>query len=45
MLDEFHQLFVPGRNAEIWDVVADTSGGMLGIYLLYFLMRRRKAIT
>jgi len=44
MLDEFHQTFVPGRTADTWDVVADVSGGMLGIYVLYALTRRHKAI-
>jgi len=42
MLDEFHQTFVPGRTADTWDVVADVSGAMMGIYVLYFLTRRRK---
>jgi VanZ family protein len=41
MLDEFHQRFVPGRTADTWDVVADTSGAMLGIYVLYALTRLR----
>jgi VanZ family protein len=27
-LDEFHQLFVPGRTAAIGDVLIDTSGGV-----------------
>ena len=28
--DEFHQLFVPGRSAELYDALADTIGGFLG---------------
>ncbi len=28
--DEFHQSFVPGRTADLWDVVADGIGGLLG---------------
>jgi VanZ family protein len=28
--DEFHQSFVPGRDADVLDWVADTSGGVLG---------------
>lgn len=27
--DEFHQSFVPGRTADVFDVAADTSGGVL----------------
>ncbi len=29
MSDEFHQLFVPGRSAEIADLVADAAGAVL----------------
>ena len=28
--DEFHQYFVPGRNASAWDAVADLTGAFLG---------------
>ena len=28
--DEFHQLFVEGRNADLQDVLADAVGGLLG---------------
>jgi VanZ family protein len=27
--DEYHQSFVPGRDADLWDVVADLSGAIL----------------
>jgi len=30
MTDEFHQLFVAGRSADVYDVVADACGGLLG---------------
>ena len=42
--DEIHQLFVPGRSGEILDVFIDTTGGLVGCYLYYFIykMRRRK---
>ncbi|MDR2617384.1 MAG: VanZ family protein [Treponema sp.] len=29
-VDEIHQFFVPGRNADVWDWAADTLGGLLG---------------
>ncbi|HKA91915.1 MAG TPA: VanZ family protein, partial [Haliangiales bacterium] len=29
-LDEFHQLFTPGRDASVWDFAADTLGGAVG---------------
>jgi len=31
--DEFHQLFVPGRSADRYDVVADCLGASLGVAL------------
>jgi VanZ family protein len=39
VLDEFHQHFVPGRTPDIYDVMADAAGAMLGVWLLYrFIM-------
>lgn len=32
--DEIHQVFVPGRNASIKDVVADCIGIIVGLYLV-----------
>jgi len=32
--DELHQLFVPGRSADIFDVLADSVGGLLGAGLM-----------
>lgn len=29
--DEIHQLFIPGRYGNFWDVLLDTSGGCFGI--------------
>ncbi len=40
--DEFHQLFVPSRQASVWDVMIDTSGGVLALLLLWVLGRWRK---
>ncbi len=33
--DEIHQLFVPGREASIWDVAADTFGGLLASLIIW----------
>src|SRR5262249_1673509 len=30
LTDEFHQLFVPGRSADLYDALADGIGGVLG---------------
>jgi VanZ family protein len=37
MSDEFHQLFTPGRSADILDLAADTFGGLVysAIYLRF----------
>jgi len=37
--DEWHQLFVPGRQGSPWDVLLDSSGAAIGILLLYFTGR------
>ncbi len=31
--DEWHQSFVPGRSADVMDLLADTLGGLLGVWL------------
>lgn len=33
-LDEFHQTFVPGRSGNINDVLLDSSGALIGAYLV-----------
>jgi len=33
--DEFHQSFVVGRDADVWDWVADTVGAVLMMLILY----------
>jgi VanZ family protein len=33
--DEFHQLFIIGREGSIRDVILDTSGGMIGMLIVY----------
>ncbi len=39
--DEIHQSFVPFRNAEIADVVADFFGAVCGVYLYHLLVVSR----
>ncbi len=39
--DEFHQSFVPGRDADVRDWVADTLGAVLGASLAHAVLRRR----
>lgn len=40
--DELHQMFIPGRSAEVFDWFADAIGAILGILLVYFLKSRLK---
>ncbi len=40
--DEFHQKFVPGRFADVFDVLADILGGTLMILVLH---RRNKSLS
>lgn len=39
--DEYHQSLVPGRDAAVFDALADTLGGILGAWG-YFYVRDRK---
>ena len=38
--DEYHQSFVPGRESSVIDVVADTIGGFLGVWIYLFRQKR-----
>jgi len=38
--DEFHQSFVPGRDASAWDVLADVVGVLIAILLFAMLTLR-----
>ena len=37
--DEIHQYFVPGRQADVFDVVADAVGALAGALFVAFLSR------
>jgi len=46
--DELHQVFVPGRSAEVLDVVADGAGALLACVVFWAggrLARRRGAVN
>lgn len=40
--DEFHQLFVPSREASVWDVLLDSTGGALALAALWGIGKWRK---
>lgn len=37
--DEFHQSFVPGRDADIFDLIADIAGVISSLFLLKFVRK------
>jgi VanZ family protein len=39
--DEFHQLFVPSREASVWDVLLDTAGGAVALLCVWAVGRLR----
>jgi VanZ family protein len=40
-IDEIHQAFVPGRNSDVRDLIADGLGAMFGA-ALYLIVRRQR---
>ncbi len=42
LLDELHQILIPGRYCEVLDWVADFAGGLIGIALSYLSIFRNK---
>ena len=39
MSDEIHQYFVPYRNADIMDFLADVAGSICGVYVIKFIKK------
>lgn len=38
--DEFHQSFIPGRSAELTDVLIDTTGAATGALIIFFVLQK-----
>jgi VanZ family protein len=49
LTDEFHQLFVPGRTASLWDCGIDTAGALVGMLVVLawtrFFARREPVLV
>lgn len=45
VFDEYHQSFVPGRDASAWDILADGLGGFLAALMLFWQDRRMVKIS
>ncbi len=43
--DEIHQMFVPGRDSDIKDVLIDTAGAILGIMIYLIVLKRIQGKT
>lgn len=43
IFDEWHQEYVPGRSASVFDVLIDSSGILFAIFVLYLGRDRKKA--
>tara|TARA_B100001123_G_scaffold446138_1_gene599636 strand:+ start:9177 stop:9470 length:294 start_codon:yes stop_codon:yes gene_type:complete len=47
LTDEFHQTFVPGRVADVYDLLADTVGAIIGLFVVWTwsrLLRMRHSL-
>lgn len=44
LLDEVHQMFVPGRSAEFLDWVADFSGSLIAVLITGYIIKKFKQI-
>jgi VanZ family protein len=45
LLDEFHQSFVPGRTASIYDSAIDVAGGLTALFVFKLWRRRSVGVT
>lgn len=41
--DEIHQIFVPGRSCQITDIMIDSLGSIMGVYLYKLITKRCKS--
>ena len=41
-LDEWHQLYVPGRNSSVFDWMIDAAGAVVAVFVYRRLASRRK---
>ena len=44
MSDEIHQYFVPYRDADLMDVLADMLGGLMGVYIYQAIAGKTSAV-
>ena len=44
VIDEYRQLYIPGRNSSVRDIVIDFIGGIVGVIILQFIISFKKII-
>ena len=44
-IDEIHQLYVPGRYCDLYDWLADSIGGSIGIGIVYLFLKKQTKIS
>ncbi|MDA3861371.1 MAG: VanZ family protein [Melioribacteraceae bacterium] len=42
LFDEVHQIFIPGRYFDLWDLLADVVGSVVGIFLVKIIISNYK---
>lgn len=42
LLDELHQMLIPGRNCSLLDWIADFTGALIGSIIVFYFYRREK---
>ena len=45
VIDEYRQLYIPGRNSNVKDVVIDFTGGIIGVIISQFIISIKKIIS
>ncbi|GHV88731.1 hypothetical protein AGMMS50267_10910 [Spirochaetia bacterium] len=43
IVDEVHQFYVPGRDCNVWDWLADTAGAILGSVIIMLVLPAAKS--
>jgi VanZ family protein len=41
--DEYHQIFVPGRTPDVYDLIADITGASIYLMIIFFIDRKRRS--
>ena len=45
VIDEYRQLYIPGRNSSVRDIVIDFIGGIVGVVILQFIFGFKNVIS